>query len=62
MPVLDLSVVSPVIARRNGLDFFEVVIREWGDIGQGAVALEKVLPKNVSLAGACIGPMSTVNE
>ena len=74
--VADTSIITSDIALRNGLKFFEVVIAGWGLSNPQTAVLgpqgNKVtflddgltfeLPANVSLAGACIGPLSTVEQ
>ena len=68
MPFQDISIITPVIAKRNGLPFFELLITDWGDLFQanpaGNVndAVTKLLPPGVTLAGVAIGPLSTVSE
>lgn len=67
----DLSIITPAVAERNGLEYFEVVIFGWGDTNNFltspsapainlASAVEYSLPDSVSLFGASIGPLSTV--
>lgn len=74
--VRDMSIVTPNIAQRNGLKFFEVVIRNWGltnpdvsalgPIGQSITVIDNGLsfdlPSNLPLAGVAIGPLSTVDQ
>lgn len=70
----DLSIIKPAVAERNGLDYFEVVIFGWGDINNlltsptsNALAINLssavayTIPNTVSVYGAAIGPLSTVD-
>jgi hypothetical protein len=56
----DRTVITPLLADTNGLEYFEIVFSNWGDIAENG-ALEYRLP-NVPLTGLAIGPASTISE
>lgn len=61
MTALDRSIITPTIAARNALPYFEVVIRDWGSGPDDGIGRFYPLP-NIPLTGIAIGPESTVDQ